>query len=99
MGAVGDRIYFSPGNAPCILVMDALTEELTVISTEEICRGSNKWWGLCQVSAEKVYFCPNEAEHILVLDIPTGALSKINISHYAGHFHWKWIGCCALDGE
>ena len=70
---VGDKVYAAPYNAPCLLVLDTVTEEAYGVSTEHVHSGAKSWVGITAVGA-KVFAAPYNAPSMLVLDTATGAV-------------------------
>ena len=72
--AVGTRIFFAPGDASSVGVLDTKTDSFSTIPVDAVITGTDKFAGAAVVGT-KVYFAPRSIQYIGMVDTVSNAWS------------------------
>jgi len=101
------KIYASPHNFPDLMILDTVTEEISLVSTQGLrqpevgkndsCKDMPYWFGITAYK-DKIYASPGCTGHILIYDIASKQISGIPTSSVdtvmAG-----WLGMAECNGK
>ena len=86
---VGDKVYFAPLDASCVLELDTSSGSVRGIGTDALHTGPFKWSGAAVVG-DKVYFAPRCAPCVLELEVPEEPAVKRRRVQALSHLQELW---------